>query len=65
MEIYLNGERFATHCTTLDALIRDRGCRTGGLVVELNREIVLPGTWKEKKLAQGDEVELLGFVGGG
>jgi thiamine biosynthesis protein ThiS len=66
MEIVLNGElrRVAEPSTLLD-LLETLGLDPRTVVVELNREIVRRPRLGETRLATGDAVELVHFVGGG
>ncbi|HVL17768.1 MAG TPA: sulfur carrier protein ThiS, partial [Gemmatimonadales bacterium] len=66
MEIVVNGEprRLAGSSTLLD-LLETLGLDPRTVVVELNREIVRRPRLGETRLAAGDAVELVHFVGGG
>jgi thiamine biosynthesis protein ThiS len=66
MEIVVNGEprRLAESSTLLD-LLDTLGLDPRTVVVELNREIVRRPRLGETRLAAGDAVELVHFVGGG
>ncbi|MBW8840151.1 MAG: sulfur carrier protein ThiS [Gemmatimonadetes bacterium] len=66
MEIVINGEprRVAEPSTLLD-LLETLGLDPRTVVVELNREIVRRPRLGETRLATGDAVELVHFVGGG
>ncbi len=66
MEIVVNGElrRVAEPSTLLD-LLETLGLDPRTVVVELNREIVRLPRLGETRLAAGDAVELVHFVGGG
>ena len=66
MEIVVNGEprRLAGSSTLLD-LLETLGLDLHTVVVELNREIVRRPRLGETRLAAGDAVELVHFVGGG
>ena len=66
MEIVVNGEprRVAEPSTLLD-LLDTLGLDPRTVVVELNREIVRRPRLGETRLASGDAVELVHFVGGG
>jgi thiamine biosynthesis protein ThiS len=66
MDIVVNGEprRVPAPATLLDLLAR-LGLDPRTVVVELNREIVRRPRLGEVRLAAGDAVELVHFVGGG
>jgi len=66
MEIVVNGEprRLAGSSTLLD-LLETLGLDPRTVVVELNRAIVRRPRLGETRLAAGDAVELVHFVGGG
>jgi thiamine biosynthesis protein ThiS len=66
LEILVNGEprRVPGPATAAD-LLRHLGLDPRTVVVELNRKIVRRPQLGETKLAEGDAVELVHFVGGG
>ena len=51
--------------TTLEELIRQLGVRKETVVAEVNRQIVQLDKRSGIKLSDGDQVELIQFVGGG
>jgi len=66
MQIMVNGdERLVPGPATLLDLLDRLGLDPRTVVVELNREIVRRPRLGETSLAEGDEVELVHFVGGG
>jgi sulfur carrier protein len=66
MKIRLNGEvREVGEGATLDALVADLALDRGVIAVELNRAVVRRGSYAERRLAAGDEVEIVTLVGGG
>lgn len=66
MEIVVNGElRRVAEPSTLLELLETLGLDPRTVVVELNREIVRRPRLGETRLAAGDAVELVHFVGGG
>ena len=66
MEILLNGDRTAVPSpATLEELLRHLGLDPRVVVVEHNRTIVRRPHLAETRLAAGDTVELVHFVGGG
>lgn len=65
MKLTINGEAKDSAATTLAALIESLGMKPDRVAIELNREIVPRGQWAETKLADGDRLEIVHFVGGG
>ncbi len=65
-QITLNGEPYALEgvCRLVD-LIESLKLKRGRVAVEINREIVPKADWDETRLAAGDVVEIVNFVGGG
>lgn len=64
MNVTVNGERRPVEAgTTLSSLVRSLGFRREALVAEVNRAIVPSGT--DPLLKEGDQIELIQFVGGG
>ena len=51
--------------TTVAQLLVARDVDPGGVVVEINLDIVPKESYNERMLAEGDTVEILHFVGGG
>ena len=66
MRVIINGE---THNVldglTIAALINQLGLHRRRIAVELNREIVARNEYPARALADGDQVEIVHFVGGG
>jgi sulfur carrier protein len=66
MQIELNGEpREVTESTTILALLASLGLADRPVAVELNTVIVPRAQHGERKLSQGDRLEVVQFVGGG
>ena len=69
MKIQINCEEreFETSSApfTLSALVEQLGMKSDRVAIELNREIVPRDRWAETKLADGDRLEIVHFVGGG
>lgn len=66
MKILVNGEnKELTEETTLEELIRQLGVRKETVVAEVNLQIIQADKRSETKLSDGDQVELIQFVGGG
>ena len=66
MTITLNGEpRAIGEDASVTALLAALGLPPRKVAVELNREIVPRSTFDATRLASGDVVEIVTFVGGG
>jgi len=69
MKLQINGEirEFgdATAPFTLTALIEMLGMKSDRVAVELNRDIAPRDRWSEINLKDGDQLEIVHFVGGG
>lgn len=66
MTIQLNGEPYSlTGDDRLTSLIEGLKLKPGRVAVELNREIVPKSQWGEVRLRDGDQLEVINFVGGG
>lgn len=66
VRIQLNGEhRSLEKHTTLETLINQLDLNSQRVAVELNRNILKRSEFPTTKLAEGDRVELVHFVGGG
>ena len=66
MRIEVNGEsREVEPDTTLDELVQQLALVPTRLAIERNREVVRRADWPQTKLAEGDRIEIVHFVGGG
>jgi sulfur carrier protein len=66
LNILVNGEnKQITESISLEDLIQQLGVRKETVVAEVNRQIVQLDKRSGLKLADGDQVELIQFVGGG
>ena len=69
MKLQINGEeRDFTSVPapfTLAALVELLGMKPDRVAVELNRDIVPRNQWAATNLADGDQLEIVHFVGGG
>lgn len=63
--ITLNGEPRSVAVGSIAALVASLGLQVSKVAVERNREIVPRSTLAEVALMEGDEVEIVHFVGGG
>ena len=51
--------------STLEALVAQLGLTRRRLAVELNRTVVRRDQWGQTELHEGDQIEIVHFVGGG
>lgn len=66
MRIRVNGEeREIADGVTVAALLESLGLRAPRVAVEVNLEVVPRARYAERRLAEGDVVEIVSFVGGG
>ena len=66
MKLRINGEeRSFGELASLDALIEQLGMKADRVAVELNREIVARARWADTPVREGDQLEIVHFVGGG
>jgi len=66
MKLRINGEiRDVSSPLSLAALIEQLGMKQDRVAVELNRQIVGRELWTATPLAEGDQLEIVHFVGGG
>ena len=66
MIIRLNGtDKKFSQTLNLDDLVREFGRRHSRIIAEVNGHIIARPHWDAHVLKDGDQVELVGFVGGG
>ena len=66
MRLTVNGEtRDAPDSATLAELLASLGIDGRRVAVERNREIAPKSLWSQIVLAEGDQLEIVQFVGGG
>jgi thiamine biosynthesis protein ThiS len=66
MTLTVNGApRECSPGLTLAALVEELGMRGDRLAIELNRDIVSRARWSQTILNDGDQLEIVHFVGGG
>jgi thiazole synthase len=65
MNLIVNGETRASSAETLAALVSELGMKPDRVAIELNRNIVSRDRWPETHLNDGDQLEIVHFVGGG
>ena len=65
MKIVINGQEQTFAPVTLAQLVEQLGMKPDRVAVELNRNLVPRAQWAETNLAEGDQLEIVHFVGGG
>ncbi|MFZ0481170.1 MAG: sulfur carrier protein ThiS [Terriglobales bacterium] len=65
MNLIINGENRDLTAQTLSALVEQLGMKPDRVAIELNREIVPRDRWAQVLLTNGDQLEIVHFVGGG
>ncbi len=66
MKITLNGNpKELSSVATLTELLTTLQLAQDTVVIELNTLILKPDSYEETKLSEGDQVEIIRFVGGG
>lgn len=66
MRLQINGEpREFDSPLSLAALIEQMGMKQDRVAIERNRAIVPREHWAQTQLAEGDQLEIVHFVGGG
>ena len=69
MKLQINGEQRdfpdSAASFTLATLVTALGMKSDRVAVELNRDIVPRDRWAETSLKEGDQLEMVHFVGGG
>lgn len=66
MKLQVNGvDRDFARRLSLAALVEQLGMKQDRVAVEVNRNIVPRDQWAETNLAEGDQLEIVHFVGGG
>jgi thiamine biosynthesis protein ThiS len=65
MKLTINGQQQDSAASTLAQLIEHLGMKQDRVAVELNRNIVPRDQWAATNLTEGDQLEIVHFVGGG
>ena len=66
MKLTVNGEeKSLAEGVTLQDLVRELALERHPIAVELNRSVVPKDRYGETRLAEGDRLEIVTFVGGG
>jgi sulfur carrier protein len=64
--IQVNGEtRETTADATIISLLAQLGLNSGRVAIEYNLHILPKSKWEETRVANGDRLEIVQFVGGG
>jgi thiamine biosynthesis protein ThiS len=65
MNLIINGEPRAVTADTLGALVEQLGIKADRVAIEVNRQIIPRNQWPQTALKDGDQLEVVHFVGGG
>jgi thiamine biosynthesis protein ThiS len=65
MNLVINGESRIVAAGSLSAVVEQLGMKPDRVAIELNREIVPRDRWPQTPLKDGDQLEIVHFVGGG
>ncbi len=65
MTLTINGESRPISAETLSALVEQLEMKADRVAIELNREIIPRDQWTQTRLNDGDQLEIVHFVGGG
>ncbi|MFO7913276.1 MAG: sulfur carrier protein ThiS [Desulfotignum sp.] len=65
MKIRLNGKTIECRSARLMELVLEMGLVPSSVVAEVNLAVVAQEKWESTRIKNGDEIELLSFVGGG
>lgn len=65
MQIKLNGEQREVQTTTVAQLISSYSLNPEAVVIEINGVIAQKQDWPTTTINDGDQVEIVSFVGGG
>jgi thiamine biosynthesis protein ThiS len=65
MTLTINGEARTASAENLTALVDELRMKPDRVAIELNRQIIPRDQWPQTKLNDGDQLEIVHFVGGG
>ncbi len=65
MNITVNGRPETISADNIAAYVEEKGLAPKTLVVEHNGKVIMADRWAQTPLSDGDQMELLSFVGGG
>lgn len=63
--VKVNGENLCVDGMSIEAFLSQENYTAGRIVVEKNMEIVPKTEYASTKMEDGDEIEIVSFVGGG
>jgi sulfur carrier protein len=65
MVVKVNGKEREVSGANVDELLQELNIARDNIAVELNKKIIYREEYQSTPIQQGDEVEIVGFVGGG
>lgn len=65
MQLRINSKIETCSAVSVAELVKELNLDTSSLVIEHNEQIIRQEQWAATMLLEGDELELLNFVGGG
>jgi thiamine biosynthesis protein ThiS len=66
MKVLINGEtKEISNQLNLSELLKHFSLPSERIAIELNKEVVRKKDWENIKIAEGDKLEVIHFVGGG
>jgi sulfur carrier protein len=66
MKLWVNGKPVELpEGSTVAALLEHLSVEAAKVAVERNQDVVPRGSWREAALSDGDQIEIVTFVGGG
>ena len=65
MKIKINGEERRTERRTLSELLEELNIQPGRVAVEVNLKIIRKADYDTHPIMEGDNIEIVNFVGGG
>ena len=66
MNIIVNGDKISIEKNiNLENFLKLKNINNKNIVIEVNKIIITKSMWKEKKIKEGDVIEIITAVGGG
>lgn len=65
MKLVINGEDHDSSSGTVRELLKELRIEQGSVAVEVNMTVIKKSDYESFRLNEGDEVEIVNFVGGG
>jgi thiamine biosynthesis protein ThiS len=66
MNIIVNGDKISIEKNiNLENFLKLNNINNKNIVIEINKIIITKSMWKEKKIKEGDVIEIITAVGGG